>query len=548
MFCTKCGKQLPEGARFCIGCGTAVAAMPVVAPVAPAEPVVPVGPSVPAETFVPAEPVASAEPVYTEPALEQEETVLEEGTQNTGEEPVLIPEEPKKKSRKARLILLAVVSLALVVLVVGLVSVIRAASTPEAKLLRAARKSGEEFAALMSTSGNFTGMFENLGNLEEGYTMKLAISSEMSYGEDFSTESNMGLVLSSSMKNKETQALVNINTAYSYSKYNRGENAVQVSIYANEEELVLSLPDTLEGCYSLPTKDLGEQLFNSALGEILREELDRKTRKALECLDLELYAQPDLEAFKKAYPDEYKAFVQSILLEESKEKIPLADGEMEVYSLSCNLEAAGNLFLAYREYTTNLTYGQGMAEYMDDDLDELLDLLEDAEFVAYFGIQDGCLTALHVETWKEDEESSFTFLLEGKENIWEDFVLLADGEAVMEGGLEQTKDGFELYLDNGDEELSILCDDPACELVFRSGIEKTVLDYGSENGGLQIFYDDFNSYGVMGDYEASDSRIAISLEILPMEPIEKPEQSTDLLDLTKEELEELEDDIEYALS
>ena len=34
MNCTKCGKEIPEGGKFCPGCGAATAAAPVTAPVA----------------------------------------------------------------------------------------------------------------------------------------------------------------------------------------------------------------------------------------------------------------------------------------------------------------------------------------------------------------------------------------------------------------------------------------------------------------------------------------------------------------------------------
>ncbi len=537
MFCTKCGKQLPEGARFCVGCGAAV---------------------------VTASPAAE----YTEPACQQKNAPVEVLEQEAGvspgeaaaweaqaetapEVPEYFPpeaEKPKKRSWKARLILLTVVALAVLALAVSLISVIRAAATPEAKLLRAARKSGQELTELMNSSGNFKAMMTNLAGLleEEEYTVKLHSASAVSYGEDFSTEAGMELVLSSSRKERELQGSLEVSSSYSYSKYNRGDMTLTADFYANEEELILALPGAVEGSYSLPTEDLGEKLFDSALGDLLRERIDRKTRKALECLDPDLFARPQWEDFQEACPAEAKAFTRSILLEKSEERIILAEGEPEVYSLSFDLEAFAVMASAYQVYAAELSYGEDMADHIDsleDSARQLQEAVEGVEFVAYFGLQDGLLTAIHVEIWdEEDEQRSFTLLLEGRDNIWEDFVLFGDKEELFHGGFEQTEDGFELYLEAG-EELVIICDDPACELLFRLDGEELTLDFAGEEGGCQIYFDSSDSYGVMGDEGSTGS---FAFEILPMEPIEKPEEATELLEMEEEELAELLEEIEAA--
>ena len=70
MFCKNCGREIPENARFCGGCGTPVSRpeeIPV-QPESPAEPIVP-----------PAEPVPAAPQEPREPEEPRENTPPESG-------------------------------------------------------------------------------------------------------------------------------------------------------------------------------------------------------------------------------------------------------------------------------------------------------------------------------------------------------------------------------------------------------------------------------------------------------------------------------------
>ena len=67
MFCPNCGKELPEGAAFCNGCGAPQAQAP--APAAPAAPVYAPAPETPA--YAPAPEAPAYAPVYAAPAPKQ---------------------------------------------------------------------------------------------------------------------------------------------------------------------------------------------------------------------------------------------------------------------------------------------------------------------------------------------------------------------------------------------------------------------------------------------------------------------------------------------
>lgn len=63
-FCTSCGKEILEGATFCVHCGTAVTADTPAAPIAaepPVAPVAPVAPEAPAAQEIPVMPAYTAE-------------------------------------------------------------------------------------------------------------------------------------------------------------------------------------------------------------------------------------------------------------------------------------------------------------------------------------------------------------------------------------------------------------------------------------------------------------------------------------------------------
>ena len=82
MFCTKCGSELPDGAKFCTNCGaqvTFVTAPPPAAPAAPAQPVVSAAPVQPAAPAMPAQPAAPA-PQQAQPGAWQQPRPTQPGS------------------------------------------------------------------------------------------------------------------------------------------------------------------------------------------------------------------------------------------------------------------------------------------------------------------------------------------------------------------------------------------------------------------------------------------------------------------------------------
>ena len=124
MFCSNCGKELPEGTKFCGFCGTAVKAGEPVAeePVKAEKPAMveePVKAEEPAKVEEPIaqEPAVASEPVAVQPAYEEPKTAYE--APKPAYSP--IPEEPvaKKKGKGGKIAAIAIACVALVAVIVG---------------------------------------------------------------------------------------------------------------------------------------------------------------------------------------------------------------------------------------------------------------------------------------------------------------------------------------------------------------------------------------------------------------------------------------------
>lgn len=551
MFCTKCGNQMPDGSRFCTSCGAAMAV--------PAAPVA-------GDTYEQAP--AAREPVLTEaPVFAEEATPVEEAPsyetaplweetpetepfytpqQEAASTEEALPAEPvEKKSGKKRIILLAAAAAVVLALLVSMIALIVAGSSPEAKLFKAAEKSGEELAELMDDSHNFVAMMENAQALYEKQemTLKAGYSMKQEMSGYYKMENSIALQINASQKDKELSAEGSLVSNFEYPDYPEYSYSqdYKVALYADEKEMIAAMPEALDAAYSLPLKKLGEKLFVSDLGKLLEDELDDEAIDALQKLDVNLFADTGWAAFQKAYPDEAKDFMDSLVIEKSDMEIPEAEEGLKVYSITWDMKDLSDLIVAYQRYSIEEALGEDILRELDDVEDDLRDSLEDMEdyeFVVYAGIRKGCLTALHVEVDDGYEESELTFLLEGKENLWNDFKLYVDGEKLMTGGVEKTEDGFEVEMKADGEKIVIECDDAACELILAADGEEIVVGYGAENKGCQLFF----------EQNEDETKIVVSLELLPMEQIEKQKDAVNLLELDKDDLEDIAKDLEDALS
>lgn len=532
MFCTKCGNALPDDARFCTVCGAAMAApadAPTEAP-ATAEPAAePVAAPEVTEAVAAPEAVAEAPEaveVPTEPlapeALPNDEqaSVAEESVNYAAPSCVPYTEEapvaPAPKKGKKKLILLIVAAVLALALIVGGVIFAVAYNSPEAKLARAFDRTGEALSEITAKAETFRGILGNLSRLKDGKTVELGVEIE----DPSMTAMDISLRVDQDMKNKQLYVDINGSTIEPYN----------FSIYADQEQLIASV-DGLDTNYSLPLENFGEKLYDSDLGLLLEEELDPEVMDILYELDIDLFRTNDFSDIKETCPEEYEAFVDSIVIEKADVPTLLAADLDHYYHVTWNMEAIGDLIGAYYSASEQNAFGTDKVASMDAlDLEELKADLADMEVSLYFGEYDGMLTDFSLEISDEYETHSLALSLRGRDNIWEDFTLYADDEVEVTGGFTATRNGFALSMNNVGSELLLNFDDADGELTIEGNDEEVaILYYSDEDEGMRITY-------VIPNLPIGAEWF---LSVRPVEQIEKPAEAIDVLSLNEDELYDL---------
>ena len=143
-----------------------------------------------------------------------------------------------------------------------------------------------------------------------------------------------------------------------------------------------------------------------------------------------------------------------------------------------------------------------------------------------------------MELQHEEESHELTLVLAGEENVWEDILIYADGEVVLEGGFIQRKHGFTFSLEAEGEKLTFHVDDQEQKIrVKQNGKELTCMNYDLDGEVVTLGYT-IEEAGVLVNYSA---------EIEPLEDFDAPEDCVELFALTEEELEDLSKELMEAL-
>ncbi len=527
MFCTKCGNALPDDARFCTVCGAAMAEPAVAFTEAPAaaEPAAePVAAPEATEAVAEAPEVteAPAEAVTPETLTNDAEESASEENANyaapscvpyTGDAPVA----PAPKKGKKKLILLIVAAVLALALIAGGVIFAVAYNSPEARIARAFNRTGEALSEITANAETLRGILDNLSRLKDGKTVELGAEIE-----DLDmTNANISIRADQDMKNKQMHfGLYFADATETHS----------LGIYADQEQLIASV-DGLDANYSLPLENFGEKLRNSDLGLLLEEELDPDVMDILYELDIDLFRTNDFSNIKETCPEEYEAFVDSIVIEKADVPTLLAADLDHYYHVTWNMEAIGDLIGAYYSASEQNAFGTDKVASMDAlDLEELKEDLADMEVSLYFGEYDGMLTDFSLEISDEYETHSLALSLRGRDNIWEDFTLYADDEVEFTGGFTATRNGFALSMTNYGGELLLNFDDADGELTVEANDEEVaILYYSDEDEGMRITY--------VIPYVPIDAEWFLSVR--PVEQIEKSAEAVDVLSLTEDELYDL---------
>ena len=485
------------------------------------------------ETPAPVEaPVSEEVPASAVPPVEEESPVpftpptaenapvsgvfpgTEEAVFDAGNEPA----PPARKRNYKRLVFALVAAVLVLALLAGSLVYAFVLNTPEARLLRALKNTGEELAEIFEDCKNLHALAERGMELFESgqFTCDLALSYDDGYGPmNYKFQINCD----------EPQKQVGATCEYFVDSQ---IPAIQMQFYFDEESLVLAFPQLLGDAYSVPMKDFGKKLLASPLAELSGlEDGDLPSD-----LSIDFFAEGSLEAFREQYSAEVSAFLDSLQIEASDESIAQAEDGLDVYSLRVDWMRAYDLIQAYMRYSYRTVYGTDTI-LTEDKMEEIyaaLEVLDGEKCYFLIGIDDdNCIGAVCMTDGERENE--IVLLLEGKQNLWDDIAVYVDGEQAGTASLQRTDAGFCCVVTAEDATLSIECNDAEGVFTFAasdSPFETQEIRYGSADGGLH-----FSAVSPDGDSH-------FDMRLLPLQGIDKlSDEPIDLFSASKAKLQGL---------
>lgn len=530
MICPRCGAQIPDGVRFCKYCGAAFGRPTV-------------------------NNVSGGHPVHTDAPNNVTCGMPRPGGMGYPQESP-VRQEPTPKNTK-KIVVPIVIGAVAVVVIAAVVAVICSAFSPESVVLRASKKSGEEFAELFEDSEEFSRFFENFAK----------ISSLGEYNADLDFDYNT--ILQDSVSFTDVSLKVNVAERSAsvngdlVSKSSSHTESISVKAYMDENDITLALPDILDESYSVPLDKLGEKFIDSEMGDLMLGDLADEQLDLIGKIDLDPYADVTYEAFKKHDTEAVKVFEESLVIEKSDKIIPNADVDMKVYRVACDMEALADMIDSYSSFSMVTRYGIDR-ETLDDyynmtyghdyplPYSTAVEYLREHEIELYLGIDGGCVKALCFEDVSDGEGESATMLLVGKDNIWETVEFYNGEELTVEAGYMQKDNGFVWTFNFDDTDLIVTCDDDACELtlsaiVGENDAEDLVIKYGAKDNGCQMSFELVEeSKLILTNYQYKQE-LKVSASMFPKANVEKITDPVNFFDLTEDQLREIAEKINDAV-
>ncbi len=524
MYCNHCGAKLPGIGVFCPNCGNSIAetATPATEIPAPAD-LYDSKPENPDFT----EPAAPQQPEYAEPMPMQQP--YGDAAPYYGEampEPVL----PKPKRSIKRILIIALASVLSLALVAGATTYFVVTGSPEYKVKSAIENTFEDLTEILEKAPDLCEMLDNLAECEDGVSMDVRLEEKCSYDfDDWQSESSVSAQYEMDYDLKGHELALRGEVA---NEYDDDYSRLSFDGYANDDQLMLSIPEISEDYYSVPLPNTFEEFADSALGKYIGVDPSAVPDKKLD-----FFPDEDLlEQFMQEYEEQIENFTDSIEIEEVDERIDGADRDLTVYRINADWEEGMELLEDYFNFVYENVYGSfGMEEMYPYNMPEFDDV--DAELDILVGINDDDrLAAIELSV----DGGSGSILFEGRDNLWNDVVFLSEGEEEFRICVEETSKGFALVLTDGYDEVLIECNDDRGELVLEAGNEEIItIEYGCEDNGAQISfalsYEEHYSY----DYYYEES-IDLELGIYPLRKIKTPTDSpVELFELSRSEIKDL---------
>ncbi len=540
MICRNCNNQNPENARFCMTCG---------APTAAAEPL----PQAPADTSPvwltqkPGEPSIKPKQPEDAPWLQQPSDLSAEPPpepewEKPTERTTAIPaagKPPRKPRNRKKLILSMLAAVTALALLGGLLTVLLVFNAPQYKLAKAAENTLEQLREAVGDSESFVTILDTLTQIEdeEEFTLKFRYNDCYS-GDSYYSDETVEGTLHYSFADEALSGTA----AYRCDSEDLSES-VELAVYADRDEAQLCVPSCGDAVYVLPLAGLGEQLQEAPLFDDISDEMSRREARALEGLDINLFPDLSLSAFKDGNGDIYDDFLNGGL-KKSDEEIPDAEEDMTVYEFAPEVSCAAEFIGCYSSFVLKQCLGEMFVEELDADLENAFELPEntdDVDIRVYFGVRDGCLAAAALCAEYRGIENSMVLELLGEENLFDEFriTVYADGQTQGEvkGGLKATSNGFEMKADNGYNGYTLSFNDRRGAVTLVDGDwSQELFRCGSSDEGFWLACDNDGYY--------STESVHIELLTLQEAPGELDGETVAISELNMDGLEEIFTDLE----
>ncbi len=297
-----------------------------------------------------------------------------------------------------------------------------------------------------------------------------------------------------------------------------GGSELSLLFAADKETLQLQAPAYLDEVFMLPQRGLGARYSASLLGTLTAAILPDWVNE----LDLELFPEDSSAELLQKLQDEAVALLHTVRPRKTDERILNADCTA-VYRLDFDAGQGAAVLKALRAYFAAALPDALNAPLLTR-LDDVRERLRDGKLLLYGGVNaDGMVNALMIKGGKGFD--CFTLLLCGRQNLWNEIRLYAEGALRMTVGLERTGTGVLLHLGEG---LTLHNDDAARCITVSCGAISAELQYASQQGS------------VSADTEMTIGRTAYRAQLLLSPGEQTPEllsnEPIDLLKLSASEL------------
>lgn len=485
-------------------------------------------------------------------------------------------EQPAPKKKKTGLIV--GVCAAVCVAAAGVVAaVMLLGGSPAKKLDKAVEKTFAALPAASAETPNLEKTMENLKAIQESKKSSVQLNAKVDMNQDygdgdpFANSLTYSITVDADQNNKIASGSFAVETA--------GEK-INVQASADDEKIMVALPDYLDTAVSFRTKELGQDLKH--LSDIGLFEYD----ESMADMSLDLFPDEDgtsawdfnafVERIQTECAEEVKAVEESYTVGKGSASTVSFGGtdiNCTAYPVEASVDAVSAVYeklfqicldecVKYMQNTSwvmssgvnlldmnNAEMEDEFRTAMQEEIDVFLDAmrqLDEQNFQMTFYVKDGYFVGFDGSTDTVD----VIFLLLGEENPWNDFVLKGTGnsETVFElrGGLtnENGANKFSLDIaDTGKLELTYTDSTGAYSLAAYEGEEETFALTGAikpvgtgVNVTAAVSVENEGSYGSYSYSSTTDVSFDMTIDVLTETPKHIAENALALGEATEEEL------------